>query len=210
MKHIISLSLLVLLITACSKDTILPEEDPEIKTSYVKAKINQVPFCLYQDSVYNYDRAEFSFGTAILSKTDSEEVIDSSLTIRANIGDVFISLQFPYRKAVDQKSISLHRSTPDITYHWASAGLESVNLINGIQQGLFYTTYCFYEESKLTEPVGEISITSFDAINKNISGTFSFTAYGYKHEQSRIVDTNEQLVVEDGQFYIEWENELFK
>lgn len=197
----------ILLLGSCSKDNITPEL---MSTPYVKATINKVPFCLYEDSVATYESAEFSYGTAILTMTQTGEVVDSSLTIRASRGGMHISLKFPYRDAVNQKTITLYRNTADITHHWASAGLESVSFVNGMQQGMLFTTHCFYEENKLSEPVGQVNISSFDASNKTMTGTFSFTAYGYKHENSKVVETNEQLTVEDGEFYIVWENEPFK
>lgn len=208
MKHLTLTCLTgILLLWSCSKDNVTPDL---ITTPYVKATINKVPFCLYEDSVSTYEMAEFSYGTSILTMTETGEVIDSSLTIRASRGSMHINLQFPYRDAVNRKTIALYRNTPDITHHWASAGLESVSLVNGMQQGLLFTTFCFYKENKLTEPVGEVKISSFDTSNKTMRGTFSFTAYGYKHENSKVVETDEQLTIEDGEFYIVWENEPFK
>ena len=103
MKQHLFLGLIGLIIlTSCSKNSILPDEQ-DVQKPYVKAQINEVPFCLFRDSVSNYESAEFSFGTAILTKTDSGEALDSSLTIRASVGEKHVSIHFPYRQAVNQQ-----------------------------------------------------------------------------------------------------------
>ena len=204
-----------ILIAGCSKDQVEPEppEQDEIITPYVKALINKVPFCVFRDSIkerYSSMHASFSFGTSLLSITETGEVLDSSFTIRASYEAMHISLCFPYRKALQQEKILLYRNIPEITYHWALAGLESVDIVDGKQQGLHYTTYCFNSKNILSEPVGEIKITSYDHQNKSMRGTFSYTAYGYKHENNQITETNNKLEVEKGEFYVEWDEELFQ
>ncbi len=201
---------IALLICSCSSDTINPNQSaPEINIPYLSADINDVPFCIYRDSIQHYESGEFTFGTSILSMNETGEAVDTSFTLRASYKEMHISLNFSYRDAINQQSIALYRNTSDITYHWGSAGLQSVDFIDGQQQGLMYTTHCHNAANRLSEPVGKVTISSFDAENKSIRGEFSFTAYGYKHEGGKVLETNEQLTVENGQFYVEWEKDLF-
>ncbi|MBS2212404.1 hypothetical protein KEM09_13390 [Carboxylicivirga mesophila] len=203
----------ICLFYSCSSNTIKPEqtENTDIAMPYVKADINDVPFCVYRDSVQYYQSGEFTFGTGILSMSETGEALDTSFTIRASYNEMHISLSFSYRDAINQQSIALYRDTPDVTYHWGSAGLESVEFSReDVQQkGLIYITYCHNFQNRLSEPVGEVKINSFDAEKKTMRGEFNFTAFGYKHEEGMIIETNEQLVVKNGEFYVDWENELF-
>ncbi len=199
MKTKIYLSLLLIALLGCEKESVTPK-------NHLKATIDGKQITIFDDLELNdndpSNTFSFSFGQIITTEVNSTEAQDE-LYISACLNRHFLRITFP--KPTSKTSYTIYRGSNRSAHpkaHYSLVYDKPTNLET------FHTSNMLNCQNVEKVPVGEITIKKIDMKNRIIEGQFNFSAYSYAWVSDKYTPTNKTVKVTNGEFYYQWDEEL--
>ncbi len=203
--------LLAACLYSCNKndDEIIPEEIVEIE-NHIKAKVGDQDLVIFQDNSLNEDSLNsfsFSFGQVITTYDNSDRA-DTNLFISGYLNHQQLKVSFPYTKTNGKYAI-VRNYGPISTLKGFYSNTINIDKEEGF---INFETTNFLQEDIPETKIGELEITTFDLVKREVAGTFHFDAYGYFYDwqsnHPKISAVDSVIHVKQGSFYYKWDEEL--